>query len=216
MVKQAKKQKPKIPFHHPAVIVGSCLWIGKIPFASGTWASLFACYLFVQLLIVPKELGWYAEDMVLSATAAAAFVFFLAGLWAATVYVKRTGESDPHEVVMDEVAGQFLTFALTGAVYYFLLLWDEETFLYVLVFAPQYLIALFLLFRLFDIWKPGIIGRADREVKGGIGIMLDDLLAAFFATGAFYLLFFTMLYSGALHRLIAAFLPDYAQYMEMR
>ncbi len=39
----------------------------------------------------------------------------------------------------------------------------------------------FVLFRLFDIWKPSVIGRIDREVKGGWGVMGDDLLAGFFA-----------------------------------
>lgn len=216
MIKQSSKSKHILPFYYPAVIIGSCLWIGKIPFASGTWGSLFACYLFVQLLIVPKELGWYDEDMIISAAAAATFIFFLLGLWASNIYVKRMGECDPHEIVMDEVAGQFLTLTLAGAVYYLLLLWDEEAFLYVLVLAPQYLIVLFLLFRLFDIWKPGIIGRADREIKGGLGIMLDDILAGIFAAAAFYCIFFVLLYSGMLHWAVKTFLPDYVQFMEMR
>ncbi|MBC8413167.1 MAG: phosphatidylglycerophosphatase A [Nitrospira sp.] len=52
------------------------------------------------------------------------------------------------------------------------------------LFLPKtagYVLAAFLLFRLFDIWKPWPIGRIDRSVHGGIGIMLDDVLAGIFA-----------------------------------
>ena len=66
-------------------------------------------------------------------------------------------ETDPQIIVVDEIAGQFLTF-----------LWvplNWGTF-----------VAGFVLFRLFDIWKPGLIGKADK-MPGGMGIVADDLLA---------------------------------------
>ena len=77
--------------------------------------------------------------------------------------VKRVSATeDPGAIVIDEVAGQWL----------------------VLVAAPldplAYALA-FLLFRIFDIWKPWPVRWADRHVKGGLGIMLDDILAAIYA-----------------------------------
>lgn len=65
------------------------------------------------------------------------------------------------------------------------IVWDEiVAMMLVLVFTPQqwvYWLAAFLLFRLFDIWKPFPIRQCDVMVKGGPGVMLDDLLAAVYA-----------------------------------
>lgn len=71
-------------------------------------------------------------------------------------------EHDCSEIVIDELAGVWISVAMIG--------------------SHLFGIALsFVLFRLFDIWKPSVIGRIDREVKGGWGVMGDDLLAGFFA-----------------------------------
>jgi len=92
---------------------------------------------------------------------AAIFVFVL-GIWAADKYAALLGTSDPSEVVIDEVAAMWLT----------------------LIAAPMtplgWLIA-FGLFRLFDIAKPWPVSLADRTLKGGFGIMADDILAAIYA-----------------------------------
>jgi phosphatidylglycerophosphatase A len=95
----------------------------------------------------------------------AAVILLLVGWWAASTVVKASGKKDPGVVVIDEIVGQWL----------------------VLVPAPHdplaYSLA-FLLFRVFDIWKPWPVRWADRQVKGGLGIMLDDLLAAVYAVAA--------------------------------
>jgi phosphatidylglycerophosphatase A len=87
---------------------------------------------------------------------------FLIGWWAAATVARASAVEDPGAVVIDEVAAQWL----------------------VLLAAPPaplpYALA-FLLFRIFDIWKPWPVRWADQHVKGGIGIMLDDLLAAVYA-----------------------------------
>ncbi|GEO82716.1 phosphatidylglycerophosphatase A family protein [Pararhodospirillum oryzae] len=84
------------------------------------------------------------------------------GIWACNAHVRRTGEQDPGRIVIDEVAGQWLT----------------------LLPAPldpvSYLIG-FALFRLFDITKPWPVGALDRGLKGGLGIMLDDIAAGVYA-----------------------------------
>ncbi len=74
----------------------------------------------------------------------------------------ESGIHDASEIVIDEVAGIWLALAMSGAT------WTQ-------------IILSVLFFRLFDIWKPSVIGRIDREVKGGWGVMGDDLVAGVFA-----------------------------------
>jgi phosphatidylglycerophosphatase A len=73
-----------------------------------------------------------------------------------------SGIHDASEIVVDEVAGIWLAMSMSGA-------------------TMTQIVLSFLFFRLFDIWKPSVIGRIDREVKGGLGVMGDDLLAGMFA-----------------------------------
>ena len=89
-------------------------------------------------------------------------VVFVIGWWAAETVAKTSGVRDPSIVVIDEVCGQWL----------------------VLLAAPRDPIAwslAFLLFRLFDVWKPWPVRWVDRNLKGGFGIMLDDVAAAGYA-----------------------------------
>jgi phosphatidylglycerophosphatase A len=82
----------------------------------------------------------------------------IVGTIAADVFGRATGISDNQKIVVDEVAGYLLT----------------------LLFVPrtvENLILGFFLFRLFDIWKPGIIRILDRRIHGGIGVMADDIAA---------------------------------------
>lgn len=92
----------------------------------------------------------------------AAIAVFVLGWWAAENYQKNTGRGDAPEIVIDEFAGQWL----------------------VLAFAPPeivYFVAAFVLFRIFDIFKPWPVSWADRSVKRGLGVMLDDVLAGLYA-----------------------------------
>mgnify|MGYP001354382341 CR=1 FL=1 len=79
-------------------------------------------------------------------------------------YEQNGGIHDDKSIVIDEVAGIWLALVIASAI----------PTLYQFVFS-------FVFFRLFDIWKPSIIGRSDRNVKGGWGVMGDDLLAGAFA-----------------------------------
>lgn len=96
-------------------------------------------------------------------------------------YEKSGGIHDDQSIVIDETAGVWLTMAIT---YGGLSIWSSP--------YNQYaaLILSFLSFRLFDIWKPSTIGYIDRKVKGGLGVMGDDLLAGL-AAGILNLLIFT-------------------------
>ena len=91
-------------------------------------------------------------------------------IWAAHVHAKNTNSKDPQEVVVDEVVGQWI--ALAGA-----------THLHTI--AP-WLIA-FALFRLFDIWKPFPIRQLEK-LPGGVGIVMDDVMAGIYAALVMWLL----------------------------
>lgn len=98
----------------------------------------------------------------LTALAIAAAIVFLAGWWASARVTSVTRANDPGWVVIDEIAAQWLV----------LLVVPQRMWLYG---------AAFIAFRLFDIWKPFPVSWCDRNVKGGFGVMLDDVAAAIYA-----------------------------------
>ena len=141
-----------LPFWHPAVILATWFGIGLLPTAPGSWASLAAL-----------PFAWGIGSLFgFAGLATASAVAFFVGWWASGIVARASTVKDPGPVVIDEIAGQWL----------------------VLLAAPldplAYALA-FLLFRVFDTWKPWPARWADRHVKGGLGIVLDDLLAAVYA-----------------------------------
>jgi phosphatidylglycerophosphatase A len=137
---------------HPAALLATWFGVGLIPIAPGTWGSLAA----LPFAWAIRSL-WGATGFAI----AIAIVFFV-GWWAAATVSKASVVRDPGFVVIDEVAGQWLV----------LLAVPRDPLAWVLAF---------LLFRIFDIWKPWPVRWADREITGGLGVMLDDLLAAVYA-----------------------------------
>ena len=77
-------------------------------------------------------------------------------------YEKEVSMHDGKEIVIDELAGMWITLAICGI--------NSSNILFMAPIA-------FIFFRLFDIWKPSFIGKIDRDVKGGLGVMGDDVLA---------------------------------------
>jgi phosphatidylglycerophosphatase A len=136
----------------PATFVATGFGLGLMPFAPGTWGSLLA----LGWRVLEGPLG-FAPRAILAAVAV------IAGVPLCGHAARRFGRHDPPEVVWDEVAALL---AATLAV----------------PFRPLPLLVLFLSFRFFDILKPWPVRVLDRRVGGGIGIMADDLAAAFLAT----------------------------------
>jgi len=136
----------------PAGIVGTWFGAGLLPIAPGTWGSA-AALPFAWLIL------WFGGWIAL---AVAAVLIFAAGWWAASALESRLGTHDSGLIVVDEVAGQWLSLLPCP--------------LDPLMFAIG-----FVLFRLADIFKPWPAGWADRQVDGGLGVMLDDILAAPYA-----------------------------------
>lgn len=145
-----------------ARFIGTVGGVGYLRPAPGTWGSLSA----LPMVWVLHSLGGF--PLVVLATLAA----FLGGLWATGVMTAGQADHDPSEIVIDEVAGQFI--ALWAISYPAWAHGIEITKLW-----PGW-IAGFVLFRLFDIAKPGPVGWADRR-GGPLGVMLDDVIAGVFA-----------------------------------
>jgi phosphatidylglycerophosphatase A len=131
--------------------------------APGTWGSAVALALGVGL----HMLGHF--PLLALATLAATGV----GFWACARELANRPGDDPSEIVIDEVAGQWLALCFPSFGFWLMGL-PASTFPY-----PGWLAA-FLFFRLFDIWKPWLVGQADRR-HDAAGVMLDDLWAGVFA-----------------------------------
>ena len=139
-------------------MIATVFGIGYLRPAPGTWGSLAAVFLAWGLVAAG---GW-------PLLVVAILVSIVAGYVASERYAEEARNADPSEVVIDELAGQWIALlpvaiGISHAGSGFWALW------------PGVLTA-FLAFRLFDIWKPGPIGWADRR-GDPVGLMLDDILA---------------------------------------
>ena len=144
-------------FWHPVCLFSNWFGIGLIPGAPGTWGSLAALPMAWYVLM-------YHGAVELAALAA---ILFIIGCWSSEIYSRRTNEDDPGTIVIDEVAAQCLVLTAVPP-------------------KPAYFLAAFAAFRIADILKPWPASWADRSVKGGFGIMLDDVLAGFYAWALMY------------------------------
>jgi len=164
-----------------ALALATC-GVGLIPIAPGTWGSAVGVGVYLALVrgsektfnyVVTRglDLSPQAFPVVLNTVLLLTILAVsLAGTWAATRAEKLLGKKDPGAVVVDEVAGQLITFLFVP--------W---------LAGPWTVFAGFLAFRVFDIWKPYPIRRLE-GLGGGLGIMADDMLAGFYAAAAMSLL----------------------------
>ena len=110
---------------------------------------------------------WYFTEF-LHPTAHVILPIFILFSWLVCSQATKDSDSKDHSaIVIDEVAGMLVTLSFVSHG------------------ITTYLCA-FLLFRLFDIWKPWPISWIDQNIQGGLGILLDDLIAGFFAGGIIY------------------------------
>jgi len=125
---------------------------GLLPKAPGTWGTIAGAAVGVLIL---KYLG-------LQTLFLAMILITIIAINEINKEEKLSGDHDQSWIVIDEVAGIWLAMSMSGA-----------TMIQIILSV--------IFFRVFDIWKPSVIGRIDREVKGGLGVMGDDLLAGVFA-----------------------------------
>jgi len=146
---------------HPAHIFALGFGSGLMPVAPGTFGTLMAFPLF-----------WMIAGFSMAVKLAIVAVLFVAGIYFCSVTGKALGVPDHGSIVWDEIVAMML----------------------VLTFTPPdwvFWLAAFILFRLFDIWKPFPIRQFDRKLKNGFGVMFDDLLAAVFSI---IILFFAIIW----------------------
>jgi len=142
-------------------VLTSCFGLGRLPIAPGTWGSLPAAILFGLMG------HFHVSPLTMSIVmAAVALVSSAICVEYAPSAIAATGKNDPGEVVVDEVAGQAITFLAIGA----------------MPVKQVWLVAAggFALFRIFDITKPWPIRKLETFPKGW-GILADDLLAGVYA-----------------------------------
>ncbi|MEL6806327.1 MAG: phosphatidylglycerophosphatase A [Pseudomonadota bacterium] len=145
-----------------ARMIATVCGVGYLRPAPGTWGSAVALP-FAWLIHVVGGFPLFLIAIVAG---------FAKGWWATAQMTAGQTDHDPSEIVIDEVVGQWI--ALVPLSY---AAWDRG--MDILVMWPGW-IAAFVLFRLFDIWKPLWVGRADRR-GDALGVMLDDVIAGVFA-----------------------------------
>ena len=148
------------------VVFLSVLYSGKLPKAPGTAGSALSVLLGLPILL------YSAQTLFLLACLLGIIAVREIDKWEA-----YSGKHDEKWIVIDELVGVWLAMAIIGAVA------GCSVSLMILAFGT---------FRLFDIWKPSIIGRVDRKLKGGLGVVLDDVLAGLVA-GVFSLVVLAIL-----------------------
>lgn len=139
-------------FFSPASLIATFFGAGLLKPASGTWGSLAAL---APGLLIAERFG--PSGLLISAAIA-----YGLGHWASTIWINGTADKDPSPIVIDEVAGLWLTFTLAPL-------------------TPLGIALAFGLFRFFDIVKPWPVRWADKNIGGATGIMLDDVLAGIWA-----------------------------------
>ncbi|HEX8291678.1 MAG TPA: phosphatidylglycerophosphatase A, partial [Pyrinomonadaceae bacterium] len=157
--------------------------VGLLPIAPGTWGSAVGVVLYLGLGRLTERVFDYAVARGLDLSPQqfpaiqttvllfAILVVALAGIWAGSRAEKLLAKKDPGAVVVDEVAGQLITFLFVP----WLTTWSWSVAVG------------FVAFRVFDIWKPYPVRRLE-GLGGGLGIMADDMLAGFYAATAMSLL----------------------------
>jgi phosphatidylglycerophosphatase A len=153
-----KESTPRFDPRRPHHWLAYGLGTGLWPKAPGTWGTLLAVPLYPLLSSLP-----------LPAYLALLVILFALGVWACTRVGRELGVQDHGAIVWDEVVGYLVSMTALPADW-------------------PWLLAGFALFRLFDILKPWPIGWLDRRVPGGLGVMLDDLVAGLMALALLHLI----------------------------
>lgn len=165
-----------------ALALATC-GVGYLPLAPGTWGSLVGVAIYLSVGLIETKFGIYFLERSRNAEQLTAWIhavnigiflaFCLVGVWASGRAVELFQKKDPQKVVVDEVIGQLLVFMFVpfGVDWFFVA-------------------AGFLLFRLFDVWKPYPIGLLE-NLPAGIGVCADDFLAGIYG-GACLALFFAL------------------------
>ncbi|CAB5094034.1 Phosphatidylglycerophosphatase A (EC [Olavius algarvensis associated proteobacterium Delta 3] len=133
--------------HRLVLILATGGYVGRIPIASGTFGSLLG----IPICFALSKTPWMAAALFVLA-------FTLASMWVADEAEKALGRKDPGDIVIDEIAGMVIS-------------------LFALSFTASTVVVGFLMFRVLDIIKPPPIRQAERYFPGGVGVVMDDVMA---------------------------------------
>ncbi|MBO6258897.1 MAG: phosphatidylglycerophosphatase A [Succinivibrio sp.] len=150
----------KVSLKDPWQLIAFGFGSGLAPIAPGTFGSLAALPLCMALVYLP----WYVNVLIIMLT-------FIVGVKACDVADRVLGMHDNSSVVIDEFAGMFISVLFFPSVWYYAFLG-------------------FVLFRFFDILKPYPINVLDKKIAGGLGVMVDDVLAGAYACMSAQILFY--------------------------
>lgn len=147
----------KLDFKNPATWVATWMGCGLMHPAPGTWGTLGALPIGLILLALGGKIALLIGIVFVT----------LIGIWAANKFETMTGAHDNSMIVIDEVAGLWITLMAS-------------------TLSPLSILAAFALFRFFDILKPWPISWLDQKLPGGVGVMADDLAAGLAAALCLY------------------------------
>ncbi|MEI6188557.1 MAG: phosphatidylglycerophosphatase A [Alphaproteobacteria bacterium] len=172
-----------LQYYNIHFLISTFFGLGKTPKIPGTIGSIAAfpvAYYIFSLAIAAHHTLFLESEVIFFCiifSLISTLIIFVIGTYSADRYSKLTEINDPKEVVIDEVVGQMLTIFLTIPFSFMFLSNSVPIDLLVIIS----LLVSFILFRIFDILKPWPINWIDKKIKGGFGIMLDDVMAAIFA-----------------------------------
>lgn len=156
--RKAHKNKNLTPVDARAIFTNPVHWLafgfgsGLAPKAPGTFGTLAAVPVYLVMVYTPVA---YVYEVLL-------VLFTLLGFWLCGKTARDLGVHDHPGIVWDEIVGFLIT-------------------MYLVPFEWVWILTGFILFRVFDVLKPWPIHLLDRKVSGGVGIMLDDIIAGFYA-----------------------------------
>jgi phosphatidylglycerophosphatase A len=183
----AAERKPRL-----ALFIATACGLGYIPVAPGTWGSVAGAAIWVlSVFYFPLALGGRLFTWIPSFPLTILFyalAIAVTGVWASDRAARFARAKDPQFVVIDEVSGQYLALMLgiafptfnTVAKSHWLWLTSGNGYFSVVSVSLKYLLLGFILFRVFDIWKP-FPARQAESLPGGWGIMADDWIAGIYA-----------------------------------
>ena len=145
-----KSSVKQIVLRNPIHLFSFGFGVGLSPVAPGTMGTLIAIPIYFYLAAFSPVIYLLVVG-----------ILFSLGCWCAAKTAEALDTYDHPGIVIDEIVGFLITMLFVPTTWYWIILG-------------------FLFFRLFDIWKPWPISAADQRIKGGLGIMLDDVLAALY------------------------------------
>ena len=140
-------------FSNPSLFLVTGFGIGLIPIASGTFGSILGMLLFLALAHLYLPILWLSLIIT---------ILYIVSYLAVQSALKIIQRPDPGEIVIDEVLGMMVVMMMIPP-------------------DPKWAFLAFILFRLFDIFKPWPINQVDSKLKNALGVILDDFLAALYA-----------------------------------